>query len=180
MTPVETYTAQADVSDVIRSVAKHKSLQSGAANSLLAFGNGDGGGGPAEAMFESIRRMRAVANTNGELPKVTFATSVEDFYESILKKTGNGATIPVYNGELYFELHRGTYTSHGSIKFQNRKCENLLREIELVASLASIGGSNTLATKYRYPKDQLDKLWKGGQSFSLSVPNRSVVLLTIQ
>lgn len=67
----------------------------------------------------------------------------------------------------YFELHRGTATSHGSIKFGNRKSEILLREIEFAATLASVGAALGTAGKggkghdYLYPKDQLDRLWEG-------------------
>lgn len=60
--------------------------------------------------------------------------------------------------ELYLELHRGTATSHGSIKRGNRKSEILLREIEYTAALASISSQSK---NYIYPKDQLDRLWKG-------------------
>lgn len=60
--------------------------------------------------------------------------------------------------ELYLELHRGTATSHGSIKRGNRKSEILLREIEYTATLASISSQSK---SYMYPKDQLDQLWKG-------------------
>lgn len=63
--------------------------------------------------------------------------------------------------ELYLELHRGTATSHGSIKKGNRKSEILLREIEYAATLASTGPSTK--GKYTYPKDQLDPLWEGGK-----------------
>lgn len=92
------YTAQASVDDVRRSIDNHRSLQSGAATALLAFGNGDGGGGPLAPMLENLRRCRAVANHSGELPKVTMGQSVELFYEDILKKTDGGATLPSWNG----------------------------------------------------------------------------------
>ncbi|KAL8280086.1 hypothetical protein RQP46_007416 [Phenoliferia psychrophenolica] len=162
MTPVNTYTAQASVEDVRNSLNNHKSLQSGADNALLAFGNGDGGGGPLAPMLENLRRCRAVANNSGELPKVTMGQSVDGFYEDILKKTENGATLPTWlmlSAELYLELHRGTATSHGSIKKGNRKSEILLREIEYAATLASTGISTKAS--YAYPKDKLDPLWEG-------------------
>ncbi|ORY82383.1 family 38 glycoside hydrolase [Leucosporidium creatinivorum] len=160
MTPVNTYTAQASVTDVRNSINNHKSLQSGAATGLLAFGNGDGGGGPLAPMLENLRRCRAVAEQSpGEIPKVTMGQSVEGFFEDILKKTEGGKTLPSWNGELYLELHRGTATSHGSIKKGNRKSEILLREIEYVATLASVWGPTK--DKYTFPKDKLDPLWHG-------------------
>ena len=67
-------------------------------------------------MIENLRRCRAVANKSGEIPKVHSGASVGEFYADVLKKTDGGKTLPSWKGELYLELHRGTYTSHGSIK----------------------------------------------------------------
>jgi alpha-mannosidase len=61
--------------------------------------------------------------------------------------------------ELYLELHRGTATSHGSIKKGNRKSEILLREIEYAATLASVWGPSKAS--YEFPKDKLHPLWEG-------------------
>lgn len=63
--------------------------------------------------------------------------------------------------ELYLELHRGTATSHGSIKRHNRKTEVLLHDLELVATLASLYTSKgKRAQAYLYPKDEIDSLWE--------------------
>src|SRR5271163_1955298 len=70
MCPAETYTAQANVGDLIRSVSQHKNLGEDT-TSLLVFGNGDGGGGPLAQMLEKLRRCRGVSDTIGRLPKVT-------------------------------------------------------------------------------------------------------------
>ena len=69
MCPAETYTAQAHVGDLIRSVSQHKNLDEDT-TSLLVFGNGDGGGGPLAEMLEKLRRCRGVSDTIGRLPKV--------------------------------------------------------------------------------------------------------------
>ncbi|KAJ7351303.1 hypothetical protein DFH08DRAFT_935053 [Mycena albidolilacea] len=58
--------------------------------------------------------------------------------------------------ELYLEFHRGTYTSHGSIKKGNRHSEILLCVVEHVATLASLTGKK----KYVYPKQALDDAWE--------------------
>ncbi len=44
--------------------------------------------------------------------------------------------LPVLVGELYFEYHRGTYTSQAEVKRANRKCELLLHDVELLAAVA--------------------------------------------
>lgn len=70
MCPAETYTAQANVGDLIRSVSQHKSLNEDN-SSLLVFGNGDGGGGPVAQMLEKLRRCRGVSDTVGRLPRIS-------------------------------------------------------------------------------------------------------------
>ncbi|KAG8964143.1 Glycoside hydrolase, 38 vacuolar alpha mannosidase [Tulasnella sp. 408] len=146
MTPVDTYTAQATVQDNLES----------SDTGLLAFGNGDGGGGPLNKMLENLRRIRATANEHRELPVVSMGESVDDFYDDIHKHTEEGKTLPVWRGELYLEFHRGTYTSHGSIKKGNRHSETLMRDVEYLATLASLFKPE----KYSYPKDTIDTCWE--------------------
>ncbi|KAJ6546194.1 glycoside hydrolase family 38 protein [Mycena vulgaris] len=155
MTPVDTYTAQATVGDVRRAVAGHKNLES-SDTSLLVFGNGDGGGGPLPKMLENLRRMRAVTNTHRELPPVTMGRSVDEFFDYLAESTDAGAALPNWKGELYLEFHRGTYTSHGSIKKGNRHSEILMRDVEHVATLASLNGGK----KYVYPKQTINDSWE--------------------
>ncbi|KAG9009030.1 Glycoside hydrolase, 38 vacuolar alpha mannosidase [Tulasnella sp. 427] len=155
MTPVDTYTAQATVADVRRGIWNHKNLES-SDTGLLAFGNGDGGGGPLNKMLENLRRIRATGNEHRELPVVSMGDSVDDFYDDIHKHTEEGKTLPVWRGELYLEFHRGTYTSHGSIKKGNRHSERLMRDVEYLATLASIFKPE----KYSYPKDTIDTCWE--------------------
>jgi len=154
-TPCDTYTAQASVGEIRKAVTNNKSLAA-CESSLMAYGNGDGGGGPLAFMLENLRRVRAAANKSGELPKVTSGKNVTDFFDDILVRTEGGKTLPTWTGELYLELHRGTLTSHGIIKKYNRKCEILLREVEFASTLAAAlpGG------QFGYPKDDLDALWQ--------------------
>ncbi|KAG8767986.1 Glycoside hydrolase, 38 vacuolar alpha mannosidase [Ceratobasidium sp. 428] len=153
MTPVDTYTAQATTGDVRKAINNHKNLESSDMG-LLVFGNGDGGGGPLAKMLENLRRIRAVGNNSRELPLVKMGHTTEAFFDRLEKESGQGAELPNWHGELYLEFHRGTYTSHGSIKKGNRKSEILLRDVELVATLAS------LTAKYEYPKQRIDDAWE--------------------
>src|SRR5207237_6554122 len=59
-----------------------------------------------------------------------------------------------WSGELYLELHRGTYTSQARTKAGNRRSESLLREAELWATAAAV------RVDAPYPYQQLDRLWK--------------------
>ncbi|KAG8215120.1 Aldehyde/histidinol dehydrogenase [Butyriboletus roseoflavus] len=157
MTPVDTYTAQATVGDVNKGISNHKNLESND-SALLVFGNGDGGGGALPKMLENLRRIRAVNNTHRELPPVSMGSTVEQFFEDIERDSKEGKTLPVWRGELYLEFHRGTYTSHSSIKKGNRKSEILLRDVERLATLATLFKSER--SSYAYPKATIDDCWE--------------------
>jgi alpha-mannosidase len=142
-------------------------------------------------MLETLRRCRAVSNNTevggGELPKVQMGSSVDDFYDDLVKRTDGGKELPTWfvpfpsssllissllthfnrarrTSELYLELHRGTATSHGSIKLHNRRTEVLLHDIELLSTLATVLGAKKGRKGFVYPKDELDKLWEDGTS----------------
>jgi alpha-mannosidase len=154
MAPSETYTADANFGDVKRSVTQHKSLDQDN-TSLLVFGKGDGGGGPTWEMLEKLRRCRGLSDTTGLLPRVKMGNSVEDFFDRLEKRIDNGLDLVTWYGELYFELHRGTYTTQANNKRNNRKQELMLRDIEYLATLASLKSS-----KYKYPKKEIDEIWE--------------------
>ena len=62
----------------------------------------------------------------------------------------NWGTKTVQVGELYLECHRGTYTTQGKNKLNNRRSEDLLHDVEFLAAIAP----------GRYPARELDRLWK--------------------
>ncbi|KAM7206663.1 alpha-mannosidase [Rhypophila sp. PSN 637] len=151
MPPAETYTAAAHFGDVKRSMSQHKSLDQDA-TSLLVFGKGDGGGGPTWEHLEKLRRCRGISDTVGLLPRVHMGNSVDDFFDNLERKAGSLVT---WYGELYFELHRGTYTTQANNKYNNRKSEIILRDVELLATIASIKDK-----AYNYPKKDIDDMWE--------------------
>ncbi len=110
---------------------------------LLAFGMGDGGGGPSRQMLEYYDRLRSYP----VLPALRMAT-VEDFFARLPE-----GGLPVWTGELYLELHRGTLTSQGRTKKLNRESEQRLAEAETLSSLAHLFGG-------AYPHDDLAAVWK--------------------
>ncbi|KAK3706335.1 Glycoside hydrolase, 38 vacuolar alpha mannosidase [Vermiconidia calcicola] len=158
MAPAETYTAEANLGDVKRSVTQHKSMDQDP-TSLLVFGKGDGGGGPTFGHVEKLRRCRGISDTVGSvLPRVQMGRSVEDFFDRLEKKAATGETeFVTWYGELYFELHRGTYTTQAANKRNNRKAEILLHDIEYLATLATIDGKKK---GYKYPKKEIDGMWE--------------------
>lgn len=155
MAPSETYTAEAHFGDVKRSVTQHKSMDQDP-SSLLVFGKGDGGGGPTWGHIEKLRRCRGMADNVGALPRVHMGNSVEDFFDRLEKNAATGKTeFVTWYGELYFELHRGTYTTQANNKKGNRKSEVLLHDIEYLATLASLHDKS-----FEYPKKEIDSMWE--------------------
>jgi alpha-mannosidase len=156
MPPSETYNAEADVRDMRRSLEQHKSLDQDP-TSLLIFGKGDGGGGPTWQHLEKLRRCRGVSDSTSDLvPRVQIASSVDDYFARLEKRISNeGLELVTWYGELYFEYHRGTYTTQANTKRNNRRAEFLLHDLELLATVASLQDST-----YTYPKPQLDQMWQ--------------------
>lgn len=115
---------------------------------LMTYGYGDGGGGPTREMLENIREMGAFPGT----PRMCQG-SVADFFRHL--ELASGDRLPVWNGELYLELHRGTYTTQSRSKRANRKSEFLLHDAEFVATLAGV-----LEPAYKYPAARLRKAWE--------------------
>ena len=114
---------------------------------LTAFGWGDGGGGPTREMLENGHRL----DNHPGAPRVRLGNAHE-FFQNLEAQAG--ARLPVWNGELYLEYHRGTYTSQARIKRANRKCEFLLHDAEFLAAWAA------LAADYEYPHAELTRAWE--------------------
>ncbi|MGY3205500.1 alpha-mannosidase [Streptomyces sp. TE5632] len=144
--PVDTYNAALTGEEMARAVRNYRE-KGGGTRSLAPFGWGDGGGGPTR---EHMERARRLADLEGS-PKVV----VEHPDAFFAKARGEYPDAPVWNGELYLELHRATYTSQARTKQGNRRSEHLLREAELWATTAALH-----APAYTYPYDTLDRLWK--------------------
>ncbi|MBQ4099466.1 MAG: alpha-mannosidase [Clostridia bacterium] len=121
---------------------------------IMSYGWGDGGGGPTREDVEVERRLSyglpGIPATKIESFKDTLKT-IENNYNKNAQELGRK---PVWNGELYFEYHRGTLTSVPEVKMNNRKGEFAMLNAELFSVL-----SNKLFGK-QYPKDELDKKWK--------------------
>ncbi|WP_028547400.1 alpha-mannosidase [Paenibacillus sp. UNC451MF] len=118
---------------------------------LLSFGWGDGGGGPTRTMLEMRRRLEQMPG----LPKVTTGRADSFFRQLEQRVKETDRYVHRWDGELYLELHRGTYTSQAYVKKMNRHMENKLRDAEIVSTF--IG---TAAGFGAYPKKQLDESWK--------------------
>lgn len=115
---------------------------------LMMYGYGDGGGGPTREMLENLREM----NDFPGLPRTRTEKAI-NFFRRMEAKAGE--KLPTWNGELYLEYHRGTYTTQSRNKRANRKSEFLLHDAEFLATLASLLDQN-----YVYPADDLNHAWE--------------------
>ncbi|MDF5757081.1 glycoside hydrolase family 38 C-terminal domain-containing protein [Spongiactinospora sp. TRM90649] len=143
--PIDTYNSELSGAELARAARNYAEKGRGT-RSLAPFGHGDGGGGPTREMLARARRTRDLEGS----PKVR----VESPGEFFAAAEAEYPDPPVWAGELYLELHRGTYTSQARTKQGNRRSEHLLREAELWCASAAVAG---LAD---YPYDDLDRIWK--------------------
>ena len=99
---------------------------------LISYGYGDGGGGfdKREMLETSIRMEKGVKG----IPKVRQAFA-RTFFDELKERVGGSKRLPVWEGELYFEYHRGTLTSMARNKRANRKSELGLMDLELLSVL---------------------------------------------
>lgn len=74
-----------------------------------------------------LERIRRLGDVDGLGSRIAHSTPEQFFGALALARD----ELPVWVGELYLELHRGTYTTGGAIKYANRMCERLMKEIEL-------------------------------------------------
>jgi alpha-mannosidase len=145
MPPADTYNAVVSIAELRASAARFKDHDRTAA-SLLVFGHGDGGGGPTAEMLELARRAGDLQG----VPRVQLAPTTE-FFDRLEEDLGRPRAI---EGELYFEYHRGTFTSQARTKRGNRAGERLLGEAEAAAALAHRLG------RAEYPARELRELWQ--------------------
>ncbi len=118
---------------------------------VLCYGWGDGGGGPTREMVERGTRLeRGIPGA----PRLRLE-GLRPFLDRLGDKMGaEPGRFPRWNGELYLQYHRGTLTTIGRNKRNNRTAERLMREVEWMAALADV------TTGQPYPFEALDRMWK--------------------
>lgn len=117
---------------------------------LISYGYGDGGGGVTRDMLENRRRMDKIPG----LPHVKTGRADEFFQQ--LHDTIDSADnyVHTWDGELYLEYHRGTYTSQAFVKKMNRRLELTLRELEILYSAVQVSKG------IHYPKEEITNIWE--------------------
>ncbi len=130
--PFSGYVGQLDLNTLLRDI-RLSEINTGRRDVLVLYGVGDHGGGPERRMLERVLFYQ----TATVFPKVVFSPA-GNYFKKLFQ--GDLSGLPVWRNELYLEYHRGTYTTHGEIKRNNREKEILLTNAEKMAVLAGWTG----------------------------------------
>lgn len=151
--PADTYTANVKVKEILSTVTKLKD-KGRVSESVLLYGYGDGGGGPTEDMLERQLRLKDVDGC----PKLKSYTP-EEFFSNI--KKNEMKNLNTWVGELYLELHNGTYTTQALTKLHNRKREFDLHDADFLLTVCATYATSALHTKECDDmKWELEAAWK--------------------
>jgi alpha-mannosidase len=143
--PADTYNAMATVAEMRYHAANYKDADR-SSNAYYLFGYGDGGGGANAQMIETLRRTKDLLG----VPRSEVRTP-EEFFGRL---EGEASDFGAVEGELYFEYHRGVYTSQSEVKRLNRLCETQLQALEYLATAARL--SNRPAPS----PAEIEQLWR--------------------
>ncbi|WP_294954805.1 glycoside hydrolase family 38 C-terminal domain-containing protein [uncultured Eubacterium sp.] len=105
------------------------------------FGYGDGGSGCTEEMIELMHRFDKLS----VMPKCEHMGGSE-FLEKNLKDNPN---LKVFDGELYLEMHRGTFTTKSELKSKNRQLEYMFRSAEMLSVLRGEDNQQKITELYK-------------------------------
>jgi alpha-mannosidase len=158
---------------IVRDLAMGADLNPGSQEMMHLFGMGDHGGGVTRAMLEDGTRW---SDPNFIFPKTSFRTA-QGFFSDIQNKAdtehapvwnyvslaggdshlsnppAGKFSLPVWNDELYFEYHRGVFTTQAQHKWNMRHSEEQVLDAEKFSSLAWLEGD-------AYPQMELTEAWK--------------------
>ncbi len=124
------------------------SAPQGALDMMYLYGVGDHGGGPTRVDLDTALRWQ---KSDVVYPKLQFSTATDFFAD--LKQHQSELKLPTWDGELYFQYHRGVQTTQSETKKGNRKNEVLILNAEKLASIDSLFGDV-------YPQAGFDTSWQ--------------------
>ena len=101
----------------------------------------------AQAYFTNVEK-----NLNPDSPTWNYDSIAKGYTPPPASSTG-AMGLPTWNDELYFEYHRGVFTTQAAHKRNMRTSEVATLDAEKLASLAWLNGRP-------YPADQLTENWK--------------------
>ena len=120
----------------------------GSLQMMYLYGVGDHGGGPTRTDLDTALRWQ---KPDVVFPKIEFSTAAS--FLNDLSRHESELNLPVWDGELYFQYHRGVQTTQSETKRGNRKSEVALLDAEKLASIGTLFGET-------YPQADFDSAWK--------------------
>ena len=141
--PADTYNSEATVGELRRGASATTGITTTRAPACSCSATATAAAGPTAAMLETLRRARDLKG---------FRARSSARPGRVLRGARGRAAARgrPSSGELYLEYHRGTYTTQARVKRGNRRCEQALHDAEFLAAVSAA----------RYPRDELDRLWK--------------------
>ncbi len=121
-------------------------------NLLMAYGYGDGGGGVNEEMLELLDRFAKMPG----MPNIEKGGVIDYFTELEQTVANSDSYVHEWDGELYFESHRGTYTSQAQVKRANRKGELAIRRLDWLYTQLATAQHSLQA----FPQSSLHEAWQ--------------------
>ena len=88
---------------------------------LFIYGRGDGGAGPTRQHLERYRALRELPG----LPNLHLGRA-DDYFHALRQRVWDDPSLPIWDGELYLEYHRGVYTTQAWLKRLHRRIEERL------------------------------------------------------
>ncbi|HEX9036877.1 MAG TPA: alpha-mannosidase [Ktedonobacterales bacterium] len=149
----DTYNGRLDVTAVRKLWERYRSK---AANQelLLIYGYGDGGAGPTRQLIESFLALVQLPG----MPDLRLGRA-DDYFHALRERVWSNPALPVWDGELYLEYHRGVYTTHGWLKRLHRRNEERLSHAE---SLDAQRWALAIQAEENAPDERstLDEMWR--------------------
>jgi alpha-mannosidase len=112
------------------------------------YGVGDHGGGPTRTMLDNATKLMNPATV---YPRLEFSTAA-DFFKELETKLPS-MQVPSWKDELYFQYHRGVFTTQSETKRRIRRSEEVLLNAEKLSSVALLYGR-------AYPQEEMTRNWK--------------------
>ncbi len=119
---------------------------------LVCYGYGDGGGGVTREMLERRRHMDRLPG----LPNVKMTTAGDYFRRLQTSVAQTDSPMATWDGEMYLEYHRGTYTSQALVKKMNRRMEEAYRRAEWLTAMQAVRSGSLQNAE----QETLDEGWK--------------------
>jgi len=143
--PADTYNGMASMAELRYHAANYKDADR-SADAYYLFGYGDGGGGANAGMIEALARAGDLQG----VPRSAIRTP-DAFFERL---EANAADLAAIEGELYFEYHRGTYTSQARVKRLNRLVEGRLQDLDFLSAASGLCGQTAPS------RETVEALWR--------------------